>query len=121
MKMKNDGTGKWYVSLYELYPIYEPAEGGYYYNGVQLADSYEFKTRKGAMRKLTKIERSIMRDSDTLNQYPLRWNGFKRENTPDWSNDHTWFGVTSQYVGEGFFWQLERTQGMSESGRQSYC
>lgn len=28
-----------YISYYEEYPIYEPAEGGYYYPGNRLIDS----------------------------------------------------------------------------------
>ena len=30
---------KYYVSYYEAFPIFEPAEGGYYYEGRQLIDS----------------------------------------------------------------------------------
>ena len=32
----------YYVSTYTKYPIYEPAEGGYFYNGIQLQHSKGF-------------------------------------------------------------------------------
>lgn len=121
MKMKNDGTGKWYVSRYDYYPIYEPAEGGYYYNGTSCVETYVFNTRKKAMRFLLKLIKHYMDDSENLNDYPLRWNGFDRENTYYSTTDHTYFSVESQYVGEGFFWQLERTIGESEYSYEPYC
>lgn len=37
-----------YVTVYEKYPIYEPAEGGYYYEGRQIVHSKGFNTRDEA-------------------------------------------------------------------------
>ena len=35
-----------YVTHYEEYPIYEPAEGGYYYSGNQVVDTERMSKRK---------------------------------------------------------------------------
>lgn len=32
---------KFYVQMYDEYPIYEPAEGGYYYAGTTIRDTYD--------------------------------------------------------------------------------
>ena len=39
---------KWYVTVYQEYPIYEPAEGGYYYAGHEINRSYVFYNYKRA-------------------------------------------------------------------------
>ena len=32
---------KFYLQMYDEYPIYEPAEGGYYYAGTTIRDTYD--------------------------------------------------------------------------------
>ena len=32
----------YYVTTYSRYPIYVPAEGGYYYSGIEMIESNEF-------------------------------------------------------------------------------
>lgn len=108
MKMRTDGSGKWYVSVYHLYPIYEPAEGGYYYNGVELSETYEYNTRSNAIKCLRKLYKSCIEDGDTMKK---GWHC---------NNDHTFFGVDGKYIGEGWFVQLERKKGMSERGWVPY-
>ena len=43
-----------YISHYEEYPIYEPAEGGYYYSGNQLVAS-ERKSKRACKKNLLEI------------------------------------------------------------------
>ena len=44
-----------YLSYYEEYPIYEPAEGGYYYSGAELVES-ERLSKRAAKKWKEKIE-----------------------------------------------------------------
>jgi hypothetical protein len=41
---------RYYVSLYEGYPIYEPAESGYYYEGERLVNCITVGSLKRARR-----------------------------------------------------------------------
>lgn len=45
-----------YVTYYQEYPIYEPAEGGYYYAGVDAVHSKGFETREEAMEYASELK-----------------------------------------------------------------
>lgn len=98
----------YYVTLYYLYPIYEPAEGGYCYNGVDIGASYGFQTRKKAIKFLRKRRKECLEED---------------RNVKGWFDHINSFGVYNRngYIGEGGFWQLERKQGAARSGYQPYC
>lgn len=100
----------YYVTLYSLYPIYEAAEGGYYYNGVGIADSYGFQTFRKARQFLAKRYKECFEEDHLTNGWEC-------------IDTHKYFGVynANGYIGEGYFWQLERKQGISSSGRVPYC
>lgn len=51
-----------YLTLYEEYPIYEPAEGGYYYAGQQVDRFYRLNSEKQAKRKLAKLRKELERE-----------------------------------------------------------
>lgn len=92
-----------YLTHYVEYPIYEPAEGGYYYAGREAAESYECDTideAKGQLAELYKTD--------------LEAEGFVMnvDNTKAF-----WFG---KYIGDGEMWAIEETYGSHESGRQIY-
>lgn len=42
----------YYVTWYDKYPIYEPAEGGYYYEGLHAGGYCKFRTLKRAKKYL---------------------------------------------------------------------
>ena len=98
----------YYVTLYYLYPIYEPAEGGYYYNGIGVDESYGFQTRKKALKFLRKRRKECLKED---------------KNVKGWYNYINSFGVYNEngYIGNGYFWELERKFGASRSGYQPYC
>ena len=98
----------YYVTLYYLYPIYEPAEGGYYYNGIGVDESYGFQTRKKAIKFLRKRRKECLKED---------------KNVKGWYNYINSFGVYNEngYIGNGYFWELERKFGASRSGYQPYC
>lgn len=92
------------VSHYEEYPIYEPAEGGYYYTGTELVET-ERLSRRQAKKKFAKIVEELSNDE-----------------MDDWTYDGEW-RITrySKYIGEGEFWCIERREGSHESGWKPYC
>lgn len=109
----------YYVSTYTKYPIYEHAEGGYLYDGIQLAYSRGFQNFKDAKRYLRKlykkeIEFLIKYDENILN-------GKYEEEYWYCSNNHQRFGIGSIYYGEGWYIILEREQGSEVSGYVPYC
>ena len=46
----------YYVTYYEEYPIYEPAEGGYYYAGSRNVSVREFKSWRKARQFFNKVQ-----------------------------------------------------------------
>ena len=46
---------KFYLTYYEEYPIYEPAEGGYYYSGNQVIGFLEYDNFYDAYRDIKRI------------------------------------------------------------------
>lgn len=99
----------YYVTIYSRYPIYEPAEGGYYYSGIEMIESNEFREFRKAKRYLRKLYKQCIADRDHEDKY---W----------FSNgSHTKFGVGGKYIGEGWYVVLEKKQGNDVKGWQPYC
>ena len=48
-----------YLTHYTKYPIYEPAEGGYYYAGIEANEYYRLNSVKQAKRKLAKMRKEL--------------------------------------------------------------
>ena len=107
---KPENPYPYYVTLYYLYPIYEPAEGGYCYNGVGVDKSYGFQTYRKARQFLAKQYKECFASDCQVKGW-------------DCMKNHKFFGVLNEngYIGNGYFWQLERKQGISRSGQQIYC
>ena len=53
-----------YLTHYKEYPIYEPAEGGYYYAGNEANEYYRLNSIKQAKRKLAKMRKELEADGD---------------------------------------------------------
>lgn len=115
-----------YISHYEEYPIYEPAEGGYYYAGNQLVES-ERKSKRACKKNLLEIWEECKKDNEER--------GFREDNVDDWdtirrnTGEYPWrfnrkynrIYRGSRYIGEGESFIIERHQGSEESGWQPYC
>ena len=54
-----------YISHYEEYPIYEPAEGGYYYPGNQLVASKR-KSKRQCRKDFEKSGRNVWKRTKTI-------------------------------------------------------
>ena len=115
-----------YISHYAEYPIYEPAEGGYYYAGNQLVES-ERKSKRACKRQFEEILKKCMEENKN--------NGFLNSNKSDWNEISRKTGIfpwifvpgrnciwkDSYLIGEGESYVIERKQGRQESGWQPYC
>lgn len=92
------------VSYYEEYPIFEPAEGGYYYAGCELKKT-ERLSRRQAKKKFAKIVEELLTDE-----------------MDEWFFDGEWqVTLPSRYIGEGCFWCIERKEGSHTRGWRPYC
>ena len=113
-----------YLSHYVMYPIFEPAEGGYYYEGVQLVNSIRL-SKRAAKQKFKEIW-ELCKDKN------LHLYGQKEPeiNETNYNQIYPWVWFNkgryriqqkNYYVGEGEFYVLERKQGKYERGYHSYC
>ena len=89
-----------YLTHYKEYPIYEPAEGGYYYAGNEANEYYRLNSIKQAKRKLDKMRKEL--EADGFEVY----------------EDRAY--LYSKYIGKSECWRIEKVYGSDESGRQIY-
>ena len=109
-----------YLTYYEEYPIYEPAEGGYYYSGNQVV-SYEKLSKRAAKKKLTKLFEELKEDdSEPGSRYPgapiLRGSYDKWELI-----NNNRLVRQSSYIGQGMSYVIERKLGCETRGYEPYC
>ena len=94
----------YYVTYYREYSLYEPAEGGYYYPGVEDFESFEFTTKQEAR--------------EFLNQYALdlelEQDGFTKQNDEKWTK----YG---SYIGQSEWVCIETKRACQAIGKQVYC
>ena len=48
-----------YLTHYTEYPIYESAEGGYYYAGRYVSEYFRLNSEKQAKRKIAKMQKEL--------------------------------------------------------------
>lgn len=99
------------ITLYIEYPIYEPAEGGYYYEGESVGGTpKKVKAGKGR-RKILTLYREIQREAEIHKGHA-------------WiSEDGRQCGMIGKYIGTGFRYVLEgnRRVGRRAHGWHPYC
>ena len=89
-----------YLTHYTEYPIYEPAEGGYYYAGKQAGYFYRLNSIKQAKRKLAKLSK-VREYEDFV-----------------FCEDYAY--LPSRYIGEGEELRIEKVYGSRNSGWHPY-
>ena len=98
-----------WLSYYEEYPIYEPAEGGYYYAGLALVKT-ERLSKRAAKRKFDEEAKAMIEETKD-DSYPwFTYGTHGRQIVRD-----------SKYIGEGAYMCIEKHKGMHEHGWQPYC
>lgn len=89
----------YYVTYYGNYPIYEPAEGGYYYNGRQIFDVMTFNDRRKAKRAYYKWVKEFYEIHDAVEERIIQrdFGGFFK-----WDEDKeiAFVKTNSKYIGE---------------------
>ena len=91
-----------YLTHYEEYPIYEPAEGGYYYAGNRAQEFYRLNSMKQVKRKLAKMKKDLEEDGFIVSE----------------ELDAAW--RFSKYIGEGESWVVEKVYGSQNEGWHPY-
>ena len=99
----------YYVTYYEEYPIYEPAEGGYYYAGSQNVWVREFKSWRKARQFFNKVAKQFVEDFSYDNPYCMY--GFP----------NSYAEVCSRYIGNGYGIVLTSSKPLEEHGWKPYC
>ena len=89
-----------YLTHYSEYPIYEPAEGGYYYAGQEAGRFYRLNSEKQAKRILKEMRKELEADGYCV----WETGAYKR----------------SRYIGEGESWEIEKVYGSNERGWEPY-
>lgn len=114
-----------WISHYEEYPIYEPAEGGYYYAGNQIVES-ERKSKRQCRKDFEEIWKKCLEEN--------KENGFTKEIEDEWGDiirnthifpwvrfDANYIFRDGYYIGEGESYVIEQKQGSRECGYEPYC
>ena len=102
MKKINKVIGRVYLTHYEEYPIYEHAEGGYYYAGRSVYKSYPCTSEKQARRKLAKMRKELEAEGFTV--VPEHGCAFRH----------------SRYIGDDGQFYIEHKLGQHKSGWHPY-
>lgn len=89
-----------YLTHYTEYPIYEPAEGGYYYAGREAGTYYECDSIKQAKCKLKELAEELEEEGFVV------------------CEDYAF--LSSKYIGEGEQWIIEEVYGSENSGWHPY-
>ena len=108
----------YYVSHVTEYPIYEPAEGGYYYAGTTTESSRRFPTWKKANKFFQKAKKQFLEDHpwevEQGRVHVWEESGVCKDNEGSCVRYH------SRYIGEGEFVILTRGEYV-ENGWEPYC
>src|SRR5574344_1240151 len=96
-----------YISHYEEYAIYEPAEGGYYYPGNELV-STERLSKRACKKKFREICAELEKEE------PGAWCIEENSARKKYSGKHHYIGTGESYV-------IERRSGSQEKGWKPYC
>ena len=104
-----------YVSYITEYPIYEPAEGGYYYAGTQIQMCREFSTWKKANKFYQRCRKEFLEEHDWETE---RVHDFCCGSVGKYCNPHV--SYRSRYIGEGERVELTKEKPV-EHGWHPYC
>lgn len=83
-----------YLTVYHEYPIYEAAEGGYYYAGSE----YDSHTEYNSIEDLKKDLPNVLKEYFSMIDRPVSLDDYDLENV----EIDSYFYLPSRYIGEGF-------------------
>lgn len=91
-----------YVSRYRCYPIYEPAEGGYFYEGRELVSTVPYVRLCDAWKAIKAVAAEY---------------GFRNVGRYSFADEAH---INGRYIGEGELLVLEEAPGENEAGWHPY-
>ena len=111
-----------YVTHYEEYPIYEPAEGGYYYSGNQVVESERMSKRKAK----AELERLWLEaKAENLEMFGAEEPDFDKDEYGNriypWMRNGNEIFRYSKYIGDGESYVIEHKLGSCTRGWVPYC
>jgi len=110
-----------YFSYYQEYPIYEAAEGGYYYSGNELVMSKAVSKRK-AKKLMEKYKRELIDDVIGRGEKPewMESKSFKEGHSLIMEPGFELY-KRGHYKGEGESYVIETKKGIHERGQIPFC
>lgn len=106
---------KFYVTYMTEYPIYEPAEGGYYYSGTTIEECHEFNDWKEANRLFQSWRKEFIRahadEPERVRDHLCGGCG---------KYNHPFVKYHAKYIGDGEWIEMTRTKPY-EVGWRPYC
>lgn len=108
-----------YLTHYEEYPIYEPAEGGYYYAGNYVVETERLSKRQ-AKKKLKALFKELEKESELLASTASEW-GCRPDYAWAMHPDGNKVEKYHKYIGAGESYVIERNYGSERKGRVPYC
>lgn len=116
---------KFYLTYYEEYPIYEPAEGGYYYSGNQVIAWYEYDNFYDAYRDIKTIAEDNELSTDCIGGdfFTYSTGQLKKDLVSDDGSTLVAGDFTSHYIGERRTLRFETEAGFESDvrGWHPYC
>lgn len=109
----------YYVSYVEEYPIYEPAEGGYYYTGEQVMNYRKFSSWKKANKCFQKWKKAFLEEYDWAVKQDRVW-VWDNPGVDPKDGQGSLARYSSRYIGEGASVQITRGP-FKEHGYEPYC
>ena len=113
-----------YLTHYHEYPIWEPAEGGYYYAGNDIV-TIEKKSKRQCKKEFEEIwQQCLLENKENGFVEGADWERVREENGSDiypWIRNGNLIYRDSYYIGDGESFMIERHYGSAVSGYQPYC
>lgn len=101
---------RYYLTHYKEYPIYEPAEGGYYYAGADYDCYWESDSLTEIYDKFNEMKSELKEEGYTIWEFEYK------------DIDMGTMAVKySRYIGYGEYWLLEENLGSDVHGYEPYC
>lgn len=113
-----------YLTHYHEYPIWEPAEGGYYYAGNDVMESTR-KSKRQCKKDFEEIWRQCLLENEENGFIEgADWDEVLRMNGSEvypWIRLDNYIYRDSYHIGDGECYMIERHYGSAISGYQPYC
>lgn len=113
---------KYVIQRYQRYPIFEPAEGGYYYEGREPdVHPYEkFDTKQEASEALKKL---VKKENESLTEIDDGRGDSNEGYLVISPNGVNAYSINHKYISDGYDFYVEpiNRRGRHRKGRVSYC